>query len=201
MCGVRVEAGYADVAQEEMLLIPGLAQERDVGGLAHCARSSVAANQVASLDLLVLARLPDLQDNALRVLGEAHQLRVQFHLPAIRRQSCTQHGLSMFLANHQDGMIGRRHWREERGRVGLAYEFVMVIGACRRHAFIIGQKGIKHTQILKDLLSAEAEAPAARPDLVRRRLLNNTAADATTTEITGEPEAPSTPPCYGHIST
>jgi len=109
-----------------------------------------------------------LRENAVRVLGEAHQLRAQFHLPVIRRQARTQHGLRMLLANHQDGMIGRRHWREERGRVGLAYEGVMVIGACRWHAFVIGQKSIKNTQILKDLLSAQADAPAARPDLVRR---------------------------------
>src|SRR5712692_4684857 len=168
MCEVSVQPADVDVAQEEMLLIPGLAQERDVGGLAHRAMASVAANQVASLDLLVLVRVPDLRDNALCVLGEANQLRAQFHLPTIRRQACTQHGLSMLLANHKDGMIGRRHWREERGQVGLAYEFVMVIGACRRHAFIIGHKGIKNTQILKDLLSAQADAPAARPDLGRR---------------------------------
>src|SRR5258708_18663306 len=159
MCEVGVTPAYADVAQKEMLLVPGLTQERDAGGLAHCAMASIAANQVASQDLLVLARVRDLRDNTLHILGEAHQLRTQFHLPAIRRQSCTQHSLSMFLANHQDGMIGRRHWREERGRGEIAYEVVMVLGGCRRQNFIKRQKGIKHTPLLKAPLRAQAECP------------------------------------------
>jgi hypothetical protein len=41
------------------------------------------------LDLLAFACVRDLRDNTLCILGEADQLRAQFHLQAIRRQTCT----------------------------------------------------------------------------------------------------------------
>ncbi len=108
----------------------------------------------------------DVGDHAGSRLDEADQLAAQFHVQAIRGQAFTQHGLGMLLVEHEDGTVGRRDRREEGGRVGLAHQFVMVIDACRFHAFVIGKKGFEDTQILKDLLGTQADAPAARPDLV-----------------------------------
>ncbi len=45
--GVReagVQPAHADIGQEEMLIVPGLAEERDTRALTHRAVSSVAAH-------------------------------------------------------------------------------------------------------------------------------------------------------------
>ena len=65
----------------------------------------------------------------------------------------------------------------------------MVIDARRWHPFIIGKKGFKDVQVLKHLLGAQANAPAARPDLVGGRLFKNAAGDVAPREVNRQGQA------------
>src|SRR5258708_39039429 len=104
---VGVQPAHADVGQDVILLIPGLAQERDASAFANRAVSPIAAYKVASLDLFAFASMCDSSNHAVSVLGEAGKLAVQFHVQAVRRQAFAQYGLGLLLADREDRTGGR----------------------------------------------------------------------------------------------
>src|SRR5258707_196787 len=180
---VGIQPTYLKVGQEKMLLVPGFTQERETSGFTHYAMASIAPHQVASVDLLVLTCLRDVCNNDLRLLGEADQLRAKFHLLPKGRQAFAQHGLSMLLVDHQKWAIGRRHRLRGQGWIRFVHKDVVVIVTRRGHAFIIRKKGFENAQILKHVLGAHANAPAARANLRGWRLLNDTAVHSAPREI------------------
>ena len=124
---VGVQPAHADVGQDVILLIPGLAQERDASAFANRAVSPIAAYKVASLDLLAQALMCDSCNHAVSVLCEAGKLAIQLHVQAVRRQACTQHSLGMLLADHEDCTVGRRENNGIGCQVDLAHEFVVLV--------------------------------------------------------------------------
>src|SRR5215467_4582839 len=150
-----LNAADAGIANDAILLLSRFARKRDASAFAHRAVPPVAADEVASLYLLTLARAQHRGHNPCLVLTETDKLTIQFHLYSVRFQLFAQNNLGVLLTDLDGSMRdpGVCQQSHVRCHIVLAQQLILaVIQAIGPPGFDVGSKTLIGTNMFQNIL-------------------------------------------------